>query len=248
MKIERFSKSKNGMYLLTLEDQSKIKIHEDLILKYELLISKTIDSKLLEQIRTENQTYEIYELALKYLDIRLRSRNELTKYLEKKGYDSNNIQSIIDKLKSQGYLDDNIYVSSFIHDKILMSNYGPNKIKMELQQLGIDSAIIEEKLICFTPDLEKSRIDKIIEKQVKLNHSKSTNILKKKIHNYLLSLGYSNSCILDGLRNIELDDSNIYQKEYQKLYTKLSKKYSGRELEYKLRQKLYQKGFSSDYM
>ena len=43
MKIEKFSKNKDGMYLITLEDGNKIKIHEDLILKYELLLSKKLD-------------------------------------------------------------------------------------------------------------------------------------------------------------------------------------------------------------
>ena len=68
MKIVKFSKAKNGMYLLSLEDGNKIKIHEDLILKYELLLSKEIDEDLIEKINLENQTYEIYSVALKYLN------------------------------------------------------------------------------------------------------------------------------------------------------------------------------------
>ena len=84
MKIEKFSKSKNSMYILTLDNSDKIKIHEDLILKYELLLTKTVDNNLLEQLLMENQIYEIYEIALKYLKIRLRSRKELKNYLIKK--------------------------------------------------------------------------------------------------------------------------------------------------------------------
>ena len=58
MKIEKFTKNKNGMYVLVLDDGNKIKIHEDLILKYELLLSKKINGELLETIQKENQIYE----------------------------------------------------------------------------------------------------------------------------------------------------------------------------------------------
>lgn len=245
MKIGKFSKAKNGMYLLFLEDGNKIKIHEDLILKYELLLSKEIDEDLIEKINLENQIYEIYSVALKYLNSRLRSRKELSNYLSKKGYSSENVNSVILLLSKQGYLDDKIYTNSFIHDKILMSNYGPNKIKGELESLGISSEIISEAISCFNEDMEKERIEKLVDKQIKLNHNKGAMVLKRKIQSYLINLGYSQNLINQNLNGKKLVDENTYKKEYEKLYNKLSKKYSGKELEYKLKQKMYQKGFGT---
>lgn len=247
MKIEKFSKTKNSMYIIALDNGNKIKIHEDLILKYELLLTKIIDNNMLEQLLVENQVYEIYELALKYLKIRLRSRKELKNYLVKKGFNNDQIEEVIELLFKQGYLDDKTYTVSFIHDKILMSNYGPNKIKSELESVGISTDIINENISCFTEELEKERIEKLVNKQIKLNHNKGSMVLKKKIQSYLLNLGYSTNLINLNLNGKKLVDDNLYQKEYEKLYNKLSKKYSGKELEYKLRQKMYQKGFNNSY-
>lgn len=244
MKIEKFSKSKNSMYILTLDNSDKIKIHEDLILKYELLLTKTVDNNLLEQLLMENQIYEIYEIALKYLKIRLRSRKELKNYLIKKSYNNEQVEEVMEILSKQGYLDDKTYVVSFIHDKILMSNYGPNKIKSELENVGISNDIINENMSSFTEELEKERIEKLVAKQIKQNHNKGSMILKKKIQSYLLNLGYSVDLINQNLNGKKLVDDNLYKKEYEKIYNKLSKKYSGKELEYKLKQKMYQKGFS----
>lgn len=244
MKIEKFIKSKNGMYILSLEDNNKIKIHEDLILKYELLLAKKIDDKLLEIIKKENKIYEIYELSLKYIKTRLRSRKELIEYL-KKNYEYDDIEKVLDLLKKQGYLDENIYASSFIHDKTLMSSYGPNKICSELEKLGIDKSIIDDKIIIYTRKMEYERINKIIEKQIKNNRNKGASLLKRKIQVYLLSLGYSNSCINECINNYNFYDQDLYKKEYEKILKQLSKKYSGKELEYKLKQKLYQKGFNN---
>lgn len=236
------------MYNLILEDGTKIKIHEDLILKYSLLLTKQIDDSLLEQLHKENQIYEIYEMALKYINIKLRSRKELYEYLVKKNYEKTNINTILDMLIKQGYLDDKIYATSFVHDKILMSSYGPNKIKSELHSYGISNEIIDEVIISFDENLEKERIDKLINKQIKANHNKGPMLLKKKIQSYLLNLGYSSSLINQSLNVMKFVDNSLYQKEYDKLYTKLSKKYSGKELEYKLKKKMYQKGFSNfDY-
>lgn len=244
-KIEKFSKQKNGMYLLTLEDGNKIKIHEDLILKYELLLHKKLDDTLLETIYEENQVYIVYEVALKYLNIRLRSRKELYEYLSKKGYTKDIINIVLEKLVAQGYLDDRIYAISFVHDRVLMSSYGPNKIRGELEHFGISNEDIDNALNSYNESLEKERIEKLINKQIKSNHNKGAMLLKKKIQAYLLNLGYTSTLVNESLNGKKLVTEDLYQKEYEKLYNKLSKKYSGKELEYKLKQKMYQKGFNN---
>lgn len=245
IKIEKFSKQKNGMYILTLEDGNKIKIHEDLILKYELLLHKKLDDTLLETIYEENQVYIVYEVALKYLNIRLRSRKELYEYLSKKGYTKDIINIVLEKLVAQGYLDDRIYAISFVHDRVLMSSYGPNKIRGELEHFGISNEVIDNALNSYNESLEKERIEKLINKQIKSNHNKGAMLLKKKIQAYLLNLGYTSTLVNESLNGKKLATEDLYQKEYEKLYNKLSKKYSGKELEYKLKQKMYQKGFNN---
>lgn len=245
MKIIKFVKKKNGMYLLKIEDGNEYKVHEDLILKYGLLLHKELDDDLVEKILEENKVYEVYEVTLKYLNVRLRSKNELYAYLIKKGYSEEITLNAIQKLKIQGYLNDKVYATSFVHDKILMSSYGPNKIRSELEKNGIDNEIILLALNDYTEELEKNRIQKIIDKQIKQNHNKGSMLLKRKIQAYLLNLGYSNTYINQALNGKKLVDEDIPKQEYQKLYNKLSKKYSGRELEYKIKQKMYQKGFTS---
>lgn len=245
MEIKKFSKQKNGMYLLSLETGIDIKVHEDLILRYELLLHRKIDDALLEKIYQENQIYEVYEVALRYLKTRLHSRKELYLYLSKKGYENQVIDSVLTMLKKQGYLDDQVYATSFVHDRILMSNDGPNRIRRQLEECDISNEVITLALSTFDEELEKMRIEKIVEKKIKQNHNKGAMLLKRKIQSYLLELGYSDILIHKVLNGKKLVTEDIMQKEYEKLYTKLSKKYSGKELEYKLKQKMYQKGFSN---
>lgn len=235
------------MYQLTLENNIKVKIHEDLILKYDLLLKKELDEKTLLKIRDENFIYEVYEIAFKYMKIRLRSQKEIEAYLKKKEYPSEVIASVLSLLKERGDLDDNMYATSYLHDKMLMSHDGPNKIRGELEKVGISTEIIEKVMPSYTEELEKEKIEKLVQKQIKTNHSKGSMLLKKKIQSYLTSLGYSSMLINQVLNGKKLVSEDLYQKEYEKQKKLLSKKYSGKELEYKLKQKMYQKGFSNDF-
>ena len=171
MKINKFTKSRNGMYIVTLEDNSKVKIHEDLILKHNLLITKNLSEKEKEEIYEENKTYEIYEVATSYINKKLRSVKELEKYLKKKEYSNESIEEVITLLKKNGFLDDSIYAKSLIHDKIVLTMDGPNKIKKELEDNNISYSLIEELISEYTEDLELERIEKIADKQIKLNNN-----------------------------------------------------------------------------
>ena len=243
MKIERFTKLKSGQYKLNLDDNTNILLHEDLILKYELLIYREIDNEKIEQLLQENKSYIAYDLALNYLKVKMRSKKEIKDYLLKKEISEELINNAIEKLEEQGYLSDLSYVRAFINDKINLSNDGPYKIKEQLIKLGINEEFILKELEIFDKDLEQSRIEKLIAKQIKTNHNKGKYLLKKKILDYLVNLGYSKEIVISLIDKVSIDEDDIKKKEYDKLYQKLSKKYSGKELEYKLKQKMYQKGF-----
>ena len=151
---------------------------------------------------------------------------------------------MIKELEKQGYLNDKVYSNSYLNNKIITTTYGPNRIRRELEQKGIEKSIIEDTLNNYTEEIEQEKIEKIIKKQINSNHNKSNNYMKRKIKNDLLYEGFNIMLIDQVLTNTTLsDDSNIREKEYNKLKTKLSKKYSGKELEYQIKQKLSLKGF-----
>lgn len=248
MKINKFTKKKNGMYNILFEDGTSILAHEDIILKYELLIKKEINEQEEKEILKENITYVAYDLAIKYITSKMRSRKEIKEYLEIKEIEKDSIEKVLSMLEKNGYINDSIYIESFINDKILLTNDGPNKIIKELISKGLDSQLIEQKIELFTKELQLEKINKIITKMINTNRNKSIYTLKNKIIDYLTNLGYDKSNILEILNDIELTDSkDIVQKEYDKIHKKLSKKYSGKELEYKIKQKMYALGFRDFY-
>lgn len=231
------------MYKLQLEDGSCINVHEDIILKKGLLLSKEIDEEDVKNIDKLNNNYNAYDIAVKYIGVKLRSCFEVHEYLVKKDIDKVIIHEVIEKLKTQKYLDDGVYAKAFVNDRIKFSNNGPYKIKKELEERKVSSSIIEDVLDIFDYSLEKDKLTKLVPKYVKTIRNKSLMMMKTKVCDYFSNLGYNKSIVLDVLSDIDYDDSSAREKEYKKYYNKLSRKYSGEELEFKIKQSLYKNGF-----
>lgn len=244
MHIEKFTKKKNGDYTLSLSDNTKVSLHEDIILKYDLLLKREIDEEKLDYILSKNNDYTAYTNAIKYIGIRMRSIKEIKEYLKKKEVSDEVINEVVTKLKNDGYLNDLSFAKAYVLDKINLSNDGPKKIIDNLKKNNIKEEFIEDAISIFTDEIIDEKIEKLINKGVKHNSNKGAYLLKQKILNDLINLGYERSSINKQLSNLDIDDTEIYNKEYEKIKKKLSTKYSGEELEYRVKQKMYQKGFT----
>lgn len=245
MDILKYRKLKNGKYKIFISESESIEVYEDVILKFNLLLTKKIDHK--EELLRYNRECETYYIALKYIQVRAHSKKEVYDYLKKKEYPTNLIEKAIDRLENQGYIDDLVYAKSFLNQKLITTSHGPMSIKKELEKKGISSVLIDQVLDDFSLDIQKEKIKKRINKIVQSNRNKGNRMLVKKINHDLVLEGFDKKIIQEELQSLSLqDDSDLAKKEYDKLYKKYSKKYSGRELEFTIRQKLYQKGFSYD--
>ena len=158
--------------------------------------------------------------------------------------ESANIEKIIDLLKLNNLINDNLFVKSYIYDKINLSNYGPNKIKRDLLNYNIDDSIINSEIENIDKNLIINKIDKLVNKKINSNNKYSNYILKQKLIIYLIDLGFDKDDIVLVLNNYDFYDDDLIYKNYDKLYKKLSQKYSDKILYQKIKEKLYRMGFS----
>ena len=84
MEIVKYIKKGNGNYQIIFDNEKKINIQEDVIIKNNLLYKKEIDNDLLLKIIVENEEYEIYNKCVNYIGVRLRSINEIREYMARK--------------------------------------------------------------------------------------------------------------------------------------------------------------------
>jgi len=242
--VQKYKKMRDGKYRVLFSSGKELDLYEDVILKYELLFNRDIPADKVLEIMDYNQECDTYYVALKYLKTRFRSSREVFDMLKRKEYPVDLIQKALDKLEQQGYINDYNYAYSFLHDQLITTSRGPNKISYELEKKGIRRDLISEVMSGYTDEIEIEKITKIVHRMIKSNRSKGNLLLKKKIEQDLLRQGFHKENIYSVIADSSFsDEEDLYQREYEKVKRRLEKKYSGDVLNYKIKQQLYQKGF-----
>lgn len=243
MKIEKFIKDKTNKYKVVIDGETYT-LYDDVIVKYQLIMKGELTKKELDEILDFNQKMSSYYDSIKYISKKLRSEKEIREYLSKKEVSKTNIDETIERLKSNNFLNEEIYLKSYINDQLNLTNNGPKKIVSNLIKLGFKESDIEERLEKIPEEVWEEKLDKYISKKIRLNHNSSKNMLKMKITNDLINLGYEKENIISIINSYDIIDKDIFKNEYEKAKHQLEKKYSGYELDRKIKERLYRKGFN----
>lgn len=196
MQIVKYELTNKDNYNIYLSNGEVLSLHEKVITENELLLRKEIDKILYDKLIHDNKIYDLVQMAIKYISVRLRSIKEMKMYLLKKEATSDEVEVVINKLLEIGYLDDDRFTKAYIKDKLNFTMMGDYKIKMELNRLGVDSLIIEENINEIDDSVIEDKIKKIIEKDIRTNKKYSGIALKNKIYNHLLTQGYSKDKVI----------------------------------------------------
>lgn len=243
MEVKKYKKLNNGSYSVIFDDNTVLELYEETILKFELLSKKELNISIEEMIN-ENCKLNCYYTAIKYLEFKNRSTCEVKTKLKSNDFKEEDITYTIEKLATQGYLNDSTYARSFLNDKLMTTNHGPNKIRNDLSLKGITNEIIEDTLKNYDYETQYEKVFKLITKIIKSNTTKSNNYLKRKIYNSLCYQGFSKEIIDKVIEETSFNnDNNLKEKEEEKLRKKYSSKYEGALLEYKIKEQLIKKGF-----
>lgn len=242
MKIVKIKKA-GSKYKITLDNGDIITTYDNVILKNNLLYSKSIDEKLLDKINNDNIYYQSYNKIVDMIARRLRSKYEIKQYLIKNKVLEKDINKIIAELEKIGLVNDYNYALAYTNDKMNLSLDGPYKIKKHLQQHKIDSEIINDIISKIDQNKVNEHLNKIILKKINTNIKVSEYVFKQKLKNYLLNQGYS---LVDIEKNLEKINIKPKEDEMKKIYNKLSKKYKDDKLLYNLKAKLYNKGYTQE--
>lgn len=246
MKIVKYKKMSKGRYKIFFDNNSELVLYEDVILKNNLLREKNITLELLEKVMNENIFYEVYDLSLSYIEIKMRTLKKLREYLLKKNFDINVIDNVLDRLVNEGYLDEKKYIDAYVNDKVNLTTWGPYKIKKNLEMLELDENLIEDKISSISDNVWKNKLEKIVNRKIKSMNNKSLSMIKNKLRLDMFNLGYDNSLIEEVLNNIYSNDESSIKKEYSKALNKYSKKYSDEKLIYEVKSYLYRKGYKTE--
>jgi len=150
-----------------------------------------------------NEFNKAKEIALHFLDYKMRTEKEIYYRLKKEDYNDEIIEEVICFLKEYNCINDKYYVEMFVREKSKLNPIGKNKILYELNNKGIKKEIVNTVLEELEFD-EFMLIDKILNDKFDFNNLNNLKdeisyLEKNKIYNYLTRRGFNSSIILSEL-------------------------------------------------
>ncbi|HPZ42436.1 MAG TPA: regulatory protein RecX [Bacillota bacterium] len=98
------------------------------------------------------ETNQAMNLALRLLTARRRTRRELEVHLGRKGFSSEVISPVLEKLEYYGYLDDKTFARLWVEQRL--AKRGLVKLKNELKAKGVEPELISEIIAEVEPEAE----------------------------------------------------------------------------------------------
>jgi regulatory protein len=181
-------------------------------------IDRKYTAEELEELKRASDFGKFYARALEYVLMRPHSTKEIRDYLKrktldrkirvknrktgeystqlKKGYDASLVTLVLNRLDERGYLNDRRFAELWVENRNVSKGTSTKKLRIELQQKGIDASIIDEVLSESGRD-EKAELRKIIARKA----SKYPD--QQKLLQYLLRQGFNYSDISEELSSME---------------------------------------------
>lgn len=125
--------------------------------------------------------------ALASLSMREHSVKELTDKLNRKAYQPDNVQQVINECLDKNYLNDDRFAEMYWRNRS-NKGFGPNKIRLELKHKGVNASIIDQS--SRQDDLD---FDEVIQKvYIKKFKGQAIKDIKDKLkrQNYLYQRGF----------------------------------------------------------
>ncbi len=109
-----------------------------------LTVGQECPPERLERLYQAQELDEIYHKALAFLSYRPRSAREVEMRLRKKGYQPGQIAGVLEKLRTDKYVDDLEFARFWIGNRMAFSPRGPRLLRSELRQKGVPQEIVDE--------------------------------------------------------------------------------------------------------
>ncbi|WP_246222188.1 MULTISPECIES: regulatory protein RecX [Gordonia] len=112
------------------------------------------------------RTVSAWDVALRLLGVRARSRHEMRERLLRRGFDDDVVNDVMARLDRAGLLDDTDFASEWVRSRHSHSGRGRIALKQELRSKGIDTEVIDEALAGIDPDAERANAVTIANKKL----------------------------------------------------------------------------------
>lgn len=221
-------------------------VDQDVLIKFQLKKGKQLDDFELEDIFFEDEIKKAFQLAVHYLSYKMRSTKEVIEYLRQKETNEPIIREVLHKLEYFRYINDEEYALAFVRTQKNTTDKGPEIIKKELIEKGIEPILIEKSMEQYSESEQIDTLIKVCEKFLKKDKKLSKREQKAKLEQLCVRKGFPLSLLEIALSEVKVEKDDTEWDAICFHGEKLHRKYKhlqGWEYRQKMKQSLYRKGF-----
>ena len=188
MRVTKIEKKKR-LYLLELDTTEKLYVTEDTIVRFMLSKDKDVSPEQLQEIREFAQFSYGKNLALYYISFKQRTKKEVSDYLQQHDVESDSIQTILETLEAENWVNDRAYTERMLFANQLSGDKGPLLLQQTLTRKGICKHLLTEEMEAVDFDCIAERLAQKLFKRYQAKYPQKA--LEQKIIQGLLSKGFT---------------------------------------------------------
>lgn len=198
-KIQVQKKNTNRLSIF-IDNRFSFGVYKKTWIKFNLSKGDLLDEKLREEILVADEYMNCINKAYSLLTYKDRTENELRDKLKAKEFRYQTITKVLEKLKEQGYIDDEDYTKRYI--ATYRHKMGKYKLKYKLKNKGVGEDIIERQLNKYSDTYDYEQAYVLAEKRNAKYKDISYQKRYQRIAGYLQRRGYSYSIIKSILEEV----------------------------------------------
>jgi len=112
-----------------------------------LRVGQQLEADQIDDLKQKDLSEVIYQSALRLLNYRQRTAVEMTNRLLKKGYESDQVREVIDRLLQNHLLDDQQFAEDWVRDRKAFHPRSKRLMAYEMMNKGLDREIVQTVLV-----------------------------------------------------------------------------------------------------
>lgn len=198
-----------GLFPGIFEAPLELVVSEEVIFRRSLGQGTRIAAAELSELLAQDELVKAKDSALRYLDYKMRTKNEVEAKLKEEGFKEPVIRQTILAVENYGFLDDQGYARMYSKDRIRQR--GSRIIEHELAQKGIDKEFTRELLEVMKDTEYEAALGACLKKYRSLaNRGLDEQKIKDKVYRFLISRGYDYD-LIKKVYNVTLEQTNEEQ-------------------------------------
>ena len=199
MQIQKRNKTRANIYI---DNEFAFALEMITVMKLGLKIGAEVSTERIAEAVFDSEKSVCFDKAMSYLSRGMKTCKQMREYLAGKGYSTEVVNAVVDKLLDYKYVDDEYYARLYVEQNL--ATKGERRLKQELQQKGVPQRVIEQCCVVES-DLAQDNAERLADKYMR-NKPRDLKTLQK-LQRYLLSRGYEFDVVNSISRNYKIEDN-----------------------------------------